>query len=96
MRTSMSFSDKTSWVSVRGPAEIVRDVGKKEELWNPAVEAFARGGAKSPSVALLHVSSESAEYWENPGGPVSLAASWVKHKLTGEQAHPGDSGVVEL
>ncbi|ALQ29485.1 pyridoxamine 5'-phosphate oxidase family protein [Glutamicibacter soli] len=93
---NISFSDKTSWVSVRGIAEIVRDVGKKEELWNPAVEAFARGGAKSPNVALLHVSSESAEYWENPGGPVSLAASWVKHKLTGEQAHPGDSGVVDL
>ncbi len=93
---NISFSSTTSWVSVRGTAQVVRDAGKKEELWNPSVEVFAQGGATSPGIVLLQVSSESAEYWENPGGPVSLVASWVKQKLTGEQARPGDSGVVDF
>lgn len=93
---NISFAGKHHWLSICGTAEIVRDVSKKEELWTPAVGAFTSDGAQSPSLALLHVNAESAEYWDNPGGAVSLAASWVKKKLTGRPARPGDSATVDL
>lgn len=93
---NVSFADSKQWVSVRGTASLVRDVAKKEEPWNPAVSAFARDGAQSPSVVLLRVESDTAEYWENPGGAASVVANWIRNKVTGKNEHPGNSGVVDL
>lgn len=93
---NVSFSDKKQWVSVSGRATVVRDVAKKKELWNSAVETFASEGPESPKTVLLRVDSDSAEYWENPGGVASLVTSWVKEKFTGDSEHPGKSNTVEL
>ncbi|MGP4995854.1 pyridoxamine 5'-phosphate oxidase family protein [Glutamicibacter ardleyensis] len=93
---NVSFSGNKEWVSVSGRASVVRDVAKKKELWNPMVETFATDGPESPDTVLLRVDSESAEYWKNPGGAASLVAGWVKHKLTGKNAEPGDSNTVQL
>lgn len=93
---NVSFSGNKEWVSVSGRASVVRDVAKKKELWNPMVETFATDGPESPDTVLLRVDSESAEYWKNPGGAASLVAGWVKQKLTGKNAEPGDSNTVQL
>lgn len=93
---NVSFSGSKEWVSVSGHASVVRDVSKKQELWNPMVETFAAAGPQSPETVLLRVDSQSAEYWENPGGAASLIASWVKQKITGSAATPGDSNTVQL
>jgi len=93
---NVSFTGGKKWVSVSGRGTIVNDVAKKKELWNSVVETFLTEGPESPQTVLLHVDSDSAEYWENPGGAASLVASWVKEKVTGKGAHPGDSGTVEM
>ena len=94
--TNVSFAGNNTWVSVRGTASVVLEVEKKRELWNPMVEAFATEGPDSLNTVLIHVASDAAEYWENPGGAASLAIGWVKHKFTGRSAKPGDSAAVEL
>lgn len=91
-----AFSNDKSWVSLSGKANLVTDVAKKKELWNSAVAAFFRQEPESPEVVLIQLKSDSAQYWENPGGVLSLAASWVKGKVAGEPAHPGDSATVDL
>lgn len=93
---NVAFAGSKQWVSVSGKATINREVEKKRELWNSMVEIFVTGGPESPDTVLLHVESDSAEYWENPGGMASLLTSWVKRKVTGEAATPGDSSTVEL
>lgn len=93
---NVSFSGNKEWVSVSGRASVVRDVAKKKELWNPMVETFATEGPESPETVLLRVDSEAAEYWKNPGGAASMVAGWVKQKLTGKNAEPGDSNTVQL
>jgi len=91
-----AFSGSKQWVSVSGHAEVVLDVAKKKELWNAAVETFAGEGPESAQTVLLRINAVSAEYWENPGGAASLVAGWVKQKLTGKPAQPGESNSVEL
>lgn len=93
---NVSFAGDKKWVSVSGTASIVLEVEKKRELWNSMAETFATDGPDSLNTVLIHVASDSAEYWENPGGAASLVAGWVKHKLTGKAATPGDSATVEL
>ena len=75
---------------------MVHEVEKKRELWNSMAETFIAEGPDSPNTVLLHVESDSAEYWENPGGAASVVAGWIKHKVTGRPASPGDSNTVEL
>ncbi len=93
---NVSFAGDKKWVSVSGTASVVLEVEKKRELWNSMVETFVPEGPDSLNTVLIHFASDSAEYWENPGGAASLVAGWVKQKVTGKAATPGDSATVEL
>ncbi|MGP4106805.1 pyridoxamine 5'-phosphate oxidase family protein [Virgibacillus sp. L01] len=53
-----------SYVSVRGRAEIVEDLGKKKELWSKIYEKIMQTSYDDPNVILIKVNVEAAEYWE--------------------------------
>ena len=95
-RVNVSFGKGTEWVSVAGTAEVVTDRQKIHELWNPAVEAWFPDGPDTPEVVLLHVESDSAEYWTSPGGTAATVLQWVKSKVTNSRMSVGESGTVEL
>ncbi|TKJ22889.1 pyridoxamine 5'-phosphate oxidase family protein [Blastococcus sp. CCUG 61487] len=85
-----------TWVSLTGTARIVADAAKKRDLWNSAVEAWFPQGPDDPGVVLIHVTGESAEYWNSPGGRLSTAFSFVKAKATGERIDAGENEKVDL
>jgi hypothetical protein len=47
-------------------------------------------------VVLLHVDSDSAEYWTSPGGTAATVFQWIKSKVTHSRMSVGDSETVEL
>lgn len=85
-----------TWVSLTGAATVVDDVAKKKELWNGGVEAWFPQGPEDPSVVLIRVEGESAEYWDSPGGRLATAFSFVKAKATGERIQGGENEKVDL
>lgn len=91
-----AFVGGTSWVSVSGTAEVVRDVAKARELWNPVAEAWFPDGPETPGLVLLVVHGETAEYWDAPGNRLTTAISLVKSKLTGERYDGGENETVRL
>ena len=91
----VALSSGDSWVSINGTATVVDDLAKKRELWNTVVEAWLPQGAEDPNVVLIRVQSESAEYWDTPGGRVASALAFAKTKITGERPS-GHSESVEL
>jgi general stress protein 26 len=95
-RVNVSFGKGTEWVSVAGTAEVVRDRAKIRELWNQSVEAWFPDGPDTPEVVLLHVDSDSAEYWTSPGGTAATVLQWAKSKVTHSRVSVGESGTVEL
>lgn len=95
-RVNLAYSDGSSWVSVAGHGRVVHDRAKVDELWNPMVEAWFPEGKDSDDLALLLVESDSAEYWDTPGGRVASAFAFAKSKLTGDRPDVGQSGTVEL
>jgi general stress protein 26 len=95
-RVNVSFGKRTEWVSVAGTAEVVTDRQKIHELWNQMVEAWFPDGPDTPEVVLLHVDSDSAEYWTSPGGTAATVLQWVKSKVTHSRMSVGESGTVEL
>ena len=93
---NVSFGKGTEWVSVAGTAEVVTDRQKIHELWNQMVEAWFPDGPDTPEVVLLHVDSDSAEYWTSPGGTAATVLQWVKSKVLHSRMSVGESGTVEL
>jgi general stress protein 26 len=93
---NVSFDDDSSWVSLSGTAEVVRDEAKIDELWDRAVEAWFPDGREAADLALLHVRGTSAEYWDTPGGAVAAAVAFVQSAITGERPDVGENDAVEL
>jgi len=93
---ALTLTSSTTWISVDGTARIVRDVEKARELWHAGIEAWLPQGPEDPSVVLIHVSAETAEYWDTPGGRIAAVLSFAKAKLTGERYDGGDHGAVRM
>ena len=85
-----------TWVSLTGTARVVTDVAKKKDLWNSGVEAWLPQGPEDPSVVLVKVDGDTAEYWDSPGNRLATAFSFVKAKATGDKPDTGEHAKVDL
>ena len=93
---SVTLSSNDTWISLNGTAEVVEDDAKADELWNPFVEAWFPQGPHDESVVLVKFTSDTAEYWDTPGGRVASVISFVKAKVTGERYDGGENETVQL
>jgi|SRR5690349_3954966 len=92
---NVSFAGSSSWLSLTGAAAVVDDGQKKKELWNTFTEAWFPDGEEDPSVVVVKVSGESAQYWDSPGR-LAMTLDMVKARVTGNPPKSGDSGTVDL
>jgi general stress protein 26 len=95
-RVNLAFADSSTWLSVAGHASFPHNREKVDELWNSTVEAWFPDGKDSPGVGLLFVESDSAEYWDSPGGRVGSVLAYAKSKVTGERPSVGESQSTDL
>jgi len=97
-RVNVSYSSPAdnTYVSVSGTAALVSDREKIEELWNPILKAWFPKGLNDPTLVLLKVSVEQAEYWDASSSTVVQVVGFVKALVTGERADGGDHGKVNL
>jgi general stress protein 26 len=77
-------SQKQSYVSISGHAEIVRDRQKIHELWNPSYRMYFPEGPEDAQICLLRVTMERAEYWDSPSSQMTVLYSTVKAAFTNE------------
>jgi general stress protein 26 len=97
-RVNVAYSkpEDNVYVSVSGRAELVKDKEKIEELWNPILKAWFPEGLDDPTLALLKISVEEAEYWDSPNSKIVQLYGFVKAIVTGEPAKGGEHGKVSL
>lgn len=93
---AVTLASSSTWVSINGSAEVVDDDQKAKDLWSTDMEAWFPQGPEDPSIVLIKVTGETAEYWDGPGGRVSSVLSLVKSKLTGKRYSGGDNDKVDL
>ncbi|GAA3573056.1 pyridoxamine 5'-phosphate oxidase family protein [Microlunatus spumicola] len=93
---AVTLASSSTWVSINGSAAVVDDVEKAKELWSVDMEAWFPQGPEDPSIVLIKVSGETAEYWDGPGGRVSSVLSLAKSKLTGQRYSGGENEKVDL
>lgn len=92
---NVSYAGRDQWVSLAGSAAVVENPEKKRELWNTFTEAWFPGGQDDPSVVVVKVTGDSAQYWESPGR-VAMTLSMVKARVTGGTPNAGTTETVDL
>lgn len=97
-RVNLAYSrpDDNVYVSISGRASISKDRAKMEELWNPILKAWFPDGLEDPTLCLLKVNIEEAEYWDSPNSKLVQLAGFVKAIVTGKAAEGGEYGRVSL
>ena len=92
-RVNVAYSkpDDNTYVSVSGRGEIVKNKAKIEELWSPILKAWFPDGLDDPSLCLLKVAVEQAEYWDAPSSKLVQLFGFVKALATGQEADYGEN-----
>lgn len=70
-----------SYVSIRGEAELIQDPAKVKEFWNKAYEMLLDVSYDDPSLVLIKIQADTAEYWET-GSKTKLVKNLI-NKMTG-------------
>ena len=90
-RVSATFQAGRRFVALSGNAAIVRDRAKIRALWKDTWKVWFPEGAEDPSIALIRVSVDDAELWDDAGTKgVKYAFQAVKSVLAGERPKPVD------
>jgi general stress protein 26 len=87
---SYSDPDKQDYVSISGPAELVRDRARMRSLWTAWVEPWFPRGVDDPDLALLCVQIEQAEYWDAPESRMQRMFGLAKAIATGDTRALGE------
>lgn len=92
---NVAFTKEGAWVSVAGKAEVRQDPAKARELWNEFAETWFQKEPEDPSVAVIRVDGETAQYWDSPGKAATVV-EMVKARVTGDRPDAGESRTVDL
>jgi general stress protein 26 len=81
--------DSGKFLSVNGQARVLDDRALIRDLWSVAAEAWWEG-PEDPTIRVIEVTPEEAEFWEGPHGLVAtiqmvIAASTAAPPVMGDQ-----------
>jgi general stress protein 26 len=95
-QVNVSFDTGKGYLSLAGTAELVHDREKVDELWSASVEPWFPDGKDDPSVALLLVHAESAEFWASHEPGIVTVFKLARAAVTHTQPDVGENRSVEL
>jgi general stress protein 26 len=90
VNVAYSSQNDHRFISVQGKAQVVRDPAKIRELWNPLYKAWFPKGVDDPTISLIRVDVEGAQYWDTPTSPVVYLKGFIQGLVTGKP--PKDIG----
>lgn len=91
-RCAVAFHDghgSSTYVSMSGDIEVIRDPEKRRELWSPSWRAWFPEGPDRDDVVLLGFHPEHAEYVHPTTGRLKVLATRVKSMLGRGATEPG-------
>ncbi len=84
------------FVSVSGTADVSYDRAKMEELWSPILKAWFPEGLDDPTLCLLKISVDQAEYWDSPSSTLVQLFGFAKAIATGKPLDGGENKKLDL
>lgn len=93
---SYSDPDKEIYVSISGEAEVVDDLDKVKQLWNPILQAWFPDGYANPRVGLICVRITEGEYWDSSSNRMVQLYHIAKALFTGTAFNNGKHEKIDL
>ncbi|RXZ85992.1 general stress protein [Agromyces atrinae] len=93
---NVSFSSKKGYLSLAGTASIGADPALIDELWTASAQAWFPEGREDPTISVITVEGESAEYWALTEPGVFAFVKATKAILTGGTPDIGENDTVRL
>jgi len=84
------------WVSIAGTATVSKDRAMIDELWTAQAEAWFENGKDDPTVGLLRVRADTAEYWTVESPKIVTMVKYAKAIVTGDRPDVGDNATIDL
>lgn len=96
-RVLLTFTDQAGnrFVAILGRASVERNSTRVREYWSFALKALWPSGPDDPSIAIIRVRVDSAEYWDGPPNSLfthSVLKSLVPGKSMADPVRRADSG----
>lgn len=90
-RTSVTMQGGGRYLAASGQAQIVRDPAQIARLWKPTWKPWFPEGKDDPSLVLIHLATERAEYWDRAGAKgIAYVFEAAKAMAQGRRAGQGD------
>ncbi len=87
--------DAQRFVVIAGEAVLVHDQTKKDELWNPTLKMWFKGGSTDPDLVLVKIEAHRADFWDSPSAPVRWF-QFLAGVATGKRPSGDQRGAVDL
>mgnify|MGYP002777676407 CR=1 FL=1 len=94
VNVAFAHPDDASYVSVSGTAREIHDRAKIDELWSPAAKPWFPEGKDDPSLSLLQVRTDTAEYWDSTSSRMVRLFEMARAALTGDTYKEGENKLV--
>jgi general stress protein 26 len=96
-RVGVTFVDSgaETYVSVAGHARITNNRAQIAEFWNPFYKAWF-DGPDDPTIRVVEITPESAEYWVTKGGKIVSLVSMLASAVTGKNLEAGENKTITL
>lgn len=95
---NLFYSDpgKSSFLIVKGRAEICTDREKIGELWSSLDKTWFKEGKDDPSISIIKVQPETAHYWDTEGNSMVNFFKMIASAATGKTLVKGREGSLHL
>lgn len=95
-RCCVAFLESSTYVSIAGRAELVKDPDLIRQMWRPTWRGWFPEGPEEPELVLLKVVPEHVEYVHPSGGTLKSLFTRVKNALTHSHDEPAPKKELEL
>jgi hypothetical protein len=89
-------SDDERYVSVTGTAQVMKDLNKIRELFEPELRPWFPRGPDTPDIALIRVDVAEVEYWNPRAGRLRDVLGRVRSALTRKPRYPARHGRIAI
>ncbi len=96
VNVNYSAPDDHRYVSVSGTAQVLNDRAKMKEFWSPIYKVWFPNGLEDPSLRLLKVTVNQAEYWDTPGGVVATIIGFAQGLINKDTSKMGENETITL
>ncbi len=92
-QVNLSYADQCThdYASISGAVRFFRDAERARELWPAGGKIWFPKGVDDPTLMLMQVSIEQAQYWDAPNSTVGRLWGLAKALVSGDTSGMGDN-----